>query len=370
MSALFSSIRLAGTTFRNRIVVSPMCQYSAPQGRASAWHMQHLGQYAISGAGLVIIEATAVEAAGRITPLCLSLYDDAQEAALDRVLAVCRASGDARFGIQLAHAGRKGSCHPPWDGGGPLRPVEGAWQTCAPSAIPYDEGRPVPTALDRDGLLRIRDAFVDAAMRADRLDIDVVELHAAHGYLLHSFVSPITNRREDEYGGTLANRLRFPLEVAAALRSAWPAHRVLGARVNASDHAPHGATIEETIVFAKELKALGYDYVCVSSGSLFGGQRLVAAPGYLLPDAARVRREAAIATQVVGMIVDPHAAERAIAAGEADMVAMARAFLDDPRWVWHAATALGVDIDYPPQYSPAHPSRWSAAKIRAEATAS
>jgi NADPH2 dehydrogenase len=370
MSALFSPITLAGTTFPNRIVVSPMCQYSAPQGQASAWHMQHLGQYAISGAGLVIIEATAVEAAGRITPLCLSLYDDAQEAALGRVLEMCRAAGNARFGIQLAHAGRKGSCHMPWDGGSPLRPQEGAWQICAPSAIPYEDGRPAPAALDREGLARIREAFVDAAKRADRLDIDVVELHAAHGYLLHSFVSPITNRREDEYGGGLANRLRFPLEVAAALRSAWPVHRVLGARVNASDHAPGGTTIEETILFARELKALGYDYVCVSSGSLFGGQRLVSSPGYLLPDAARVRREAGIATQVVGMIVDPHAAERAVASGDADMIAMARAFLDDPRWVWHAAAELGVDIAYPPQYSPAHPSRWPAAKLKAQAVAS
>lgn len=364
MSALFSPIALGGMTLRNRIVVSPMCQYSAPDGAAAAWHVQHLGQFVVSGAGLVMIEATAVEAAGRITPLCLGLYTDDQEAALGRVLEICRAVGDARIGIQLAHAGRKASCGLPWHGGAALAAEEGGWTTVGPSPLPYDGTRPPPQALDRAGLDRIRDAFAASTRRAARLGIDAAELHAAHGYLLHSFLSPVSNQRDDAYGGSLDNRMRFPLEVAAAVRAAWPAGRILGARVNSSDFLDGGGTLDDTIAFAAGLKAIGYDYICVSSGSLVGGQRFPSHPGYQLPDAGRLRSEVGIVTQAVGLIASPRLAENAVARGQVDMVAMARAFLDDPRWVWHAAERLGARIDYPAQYGAAHPGRWPAAAAR------
>lgn len=364
MSALFSPITLAETTFPNRIVVSPMCQYSAPKGVASGWHIPHIGQYVISGAGLVILESTAVEQAGQITPSCLGLYTDEQEQALKHVIDVCRAAGPARIGIQLGHSGRKGSCHVPWEGGGPLKAEEGAWAVFAPSAIAFDDKRPVPQALDDAGLRRVHAAFADATQRSARIGFDVVELHCAHGYLLHSFLSPITNKRDDAYGGSRENRMRFPLEVAAAVRAAWPQGKVLGARVNATDFADGGMTLEDTIAFAKELKACGFDYVCVSSGMLFGGQSFKSFPGYLLEPSQRIRKEAGIATQTVGLIVDPKLAEDAIALGKTDMIAMARAFLDDPRWVWHAAETLGVKLDYPVQYVHIDPQRWPGAKLR------
>jgi 2,4-dienoyl-CoA reductase-like NADH-dependent reductase (Old Yellow Enzyme family) len=364
MSALFSPITLAETTFPNRIVVSPMCQYSAPKGVASPWHIPHIGQYVISGAGLVILESTAVEQAGQITPACLGLYTEEQEAALKHLVDVCRYAGPARLGIQLGHAGRKGSCHVPWDGGHALKPNEGAWTVVGPSAIAFDDTRPVPAPLDQAGLTRLRDAFADSTQRAARAGFDVVELHCAHGYLLHSFLSPVTNMRDDDYGGSLENRMRFPLEVAAAVRAAWPKGRALGARVNATDFMDGGATLDDTIAFAKRLKALGFDYICVSSGSLVGGQSFKSFPGYLLEPSQRIRNEAGIATQTVGLIVDPKLAEGAIASGKTDMVAMARAFLDDPRWVWHAAEKLGVDMSYPPQYVHIDPRRWPAAKQR------
>lgn len=369
MSALFSPFKLAETTFDNRIVVSPMCQYSAPEGCASLWHMSHLGQYAMSGAGLALIEATGVTPDGRITPTCLALYNDAQEEALARTLEVVRAAGPARIGIQLGHAGRKASCHAPWiDGGRALKENEGAWQVVGASPIAYDDTRPVPQALDRAGMQRIAEGFANAARRAARLGLDVVELHAAHGYLIHTFLSPLTNHREDEYGGSLDNRMRFPLEVAQAMRDAWPRERALGARINAGDFLAGGASVEDAIAFARALKQIGFDYVCASCGSMVGGQRFSSYPGYLLAHAGRIRREANIATQGVGFIVDPQMAERAVQSGDADMITLARAFLDDPRWVWHAADALGVDISRPPQYASVNPRRWSAAALRAAAS--
>jgi NADPH2 dehydrogenase len=364
MSTLFSPITLAQTTFPNRIVVSPMCQYSAPNGVASGWHIPHIGQYVISGAGLVILESTAVEQVGQITPACLGLYTDEQERALKHVIDVCRDAGPARIGIQLGHSGRKGSCHAPWNGGHALKASEGAWTVLGPSPIAFDDTRPVPAPLDKAGLQRVRDAFAASTRRAARVGFDVVELHCAHGYLLHSFLSPITNKRGDQYGGSRENRMRFPLEVAAAMREAWPMDRVLGARVNASDFMDGGATLEDTAAFATGLKALGFDYVCVSSGSLIGGQTFKSFPGYLLEPSRRIREDAGIATQTVGLIVDPDLAEEAIASGKTDMVAMARAFLDDPRWVWHAAEKLDVKMSYPPQYVHIDPQRWPAAKLR------
>ena len=364
VSKLFSPLALAGSTFSNRIVVSPMCQYNAVDGSATDWHMVHLGQFALSNAGMVLIEATGVEPQGRITPGCLGLYSDENEQALARIVSTFKSVGAMPIGIQLGHAGRKGSSHLPWNGGHGLTKEEGAWSTVSSSAVTYDARHEIPQALDEAGMERIEAAFVEAARRAARIDLDVVELHAAHGYLLHQFVTPVVNRRTDNYGGSRENRLRFPLRIAAALRAAWPRDRVLGARINGPDGVEGGATIEDTIAFAEGLKALGYDYVCVSAGSLVGGQRFEAAPGYLLPHAQAVREATGMTVMGVGMIVDPFLAEEAVAAGRADMVAVARAFLEDPRWVWHAAEKLGVEMPFPPEYRGADPAIWQGARFR------
>jgi 2,4-dienoyl-CoA reductase-like NADH-dependent reductase (Old Yellow Enzyme family) len=366
---LFEPLSLGGLTLANRIAVSPMCQYSAEDGTANDWHLQHLGSLSVSGAGLVIVEQTAVEPAGRISYGCLGLYSDANEAALARVVGLCRRVGSAKLGIQLAHAGRKGSAKLPWEGGGPLTPDAGAWTTAAPSAIPFDDHWPAPQALDEAGLRRIRDAHANSARRADRLGFDLVELLAAHGFLLHSFLSPIANRRTDSYGGSLANRMRYPLQVAAAIREVWPCRKPLGMRITGCDWIDGGITTGEAGAFACELRAIGFDYVCVSSGGIGPQARPVVAPGYQVPLAAAVKKASGIAVQAVGMIVGPHQAEAIVAGGEADCVALARGFLDDPRWVWHAAAALGAEIVYPPQYRRAHPEHWpGAALLRAQLT--
>jgi NADPH2 dehydrogenase len=363
MSRLFMPITLGGVTLTNRIAVSPMCQYSAVEGSATDWHAQHLGSLSLSGAGLLILEATGVEAAGRITPGCLGLYSDANEAALEPVLALCRRWGSAKLGIQLAHAGRKASAKLPWQGGGPLAAGEGEWQTVGASATPFDEGWPAPRQLDEAGLAGIRDAFVAAARRADRLGFDLVELHGAHGYLLHSFVSPISNRRHDGYGGSLDNRMRFPLEVAAAVRAVWPRDKALGMRITGSDWIDGGLTDADAAIFADELHEVGFDYVCVSSGGIGPQARVAVAPGYQVAFAETVKKKSRIAVQSVGMIADPHQAEAIIAEGRADCVALARGFLDDPRWAWHAADALGAEVACPPQYQRARPKLWSGAAL-------
>jgi 2,4-dienoyl-CoA reductase-like NADH-dependent reductase (Old Yellow Enzyme family) len=358
---LFEPITLGGVTLANRIAVSPMCQYSAEDGSANDWHLQHLGALSLSGARHVVVEQTAVEPKGRISHGCLGLYSDANEAALARIVALCRRWGSARLGIQLAHAGRKASARLPWQGGGPL--ARDAWPTAAPSAIPFDDPWPVPEALDESGLARIRDAHVNAARRADRLGFDLVELLGAHGFLLHSFLSPVANRRRDQYGGSLANRMRFPLAVAAALRAVWPRKKALGMRITGCDWLAGGITPEEAGLFAGELREIGFDYVCVSSGGISPQARVVLAPGYQVPFAAAVKRASGIAVQAVGMIADPHQAAAIVADDYADCVALARAFLDDPRWAWHAAAALGVDIAYPPQYRRARPDQWPGAAL-------
>jgi 2,4-dienoyl-CoA reductase-like NADH-dependent reductase (Old Yellow Enzyme family) len=363
MPRLFEPLSLGGINLGNRIAVSPMCQYSAEDGAANDWHLQHLGSLSVSGAALVIVEQTAVEPAGRISHGCLGLYSDADEAALARIVGFCRRAGSAALGIQLAHAGRKGSAKLPWKGGGPLAPDAGAWTTAAPSAIPFDDHWPAPRALDAAGLARIRDAHASAAKRADRLGFDLVEVLAAHGFLLHSFLSPIANRRTDSYGGSLANRLRYPLEVAAAIRQVWPRRKALGMRITGCDWIDGGITTGEAGLFAGELRALGFDYVCVSSGGISPQARPTVTPGYQVPLAAAVRKESGIAVQAVGMIVDPHQAEAVVADGQADFVALARGFLDDPRWVWHAAATLGADVTYPPQYRRARPEHWPGAAL-------
>jgi 2,4-dienoyl-CoA reductase-like NADH-dependent reductase (Old Yellow Enzyme family) len=357
-SALFSPIELRGLRLPNRIVVSPMCQYMSVDGSASDWHLMHLGQFAMGAAGLVITEATHVSAVGRISRRCLGLYSDENELTIKHVVDFCRRHGVAKLGIQLAHAGRKGSAHTPFEGGKALAPDEGAWTTVGPSALPYGPGWHVPQALTKDGLREVKQQFVDAAKRAERIGFDIVELHAAHGYLLHEFLSPISNQRDDEYGGSLENRMRFPLEVFDAVRAVWPGERPLGARVSATDWIDDGWTLEQTVAFAKAMKARGCDFIDVSSGALDPRQQIPMAPGYNVPFAEKVKKETGIAVMSVGMISRARQAEDIVAGGKADMVAIARAIMDDPRWAWHAARELGAETPYAPNYVRCSPAVW------------
>ncbi len=365
MSKLFSPIRLAGQDLSNRIVVAPMCQYSASDGCATDWHLQHLMQLGLSGAGLVVIEATAVERHGRITHGCLGLYSDDCEAALGRVLTAARrvSPPGTKWGIQLAHAGRKGSQQRPWEGGAALRADEDPWQTVSASAIGFADDWHTPHAATRADMDRVRNAFVAAARRSVALGIEAIEVHMAHGYLLHNFISAISNRRSDEYGGSLENRLRFPLEVARAVRAALPKTHALGARITGTDWREDGVDIDQAVALASALKAEGFDYVCVSSGGNAPGLKIPVGPGYHLPYAEAVRRRAGIATRAVGMIADPHQAEAALTDGQADMVALGRAVLDNPRWPWHAAEALGAPMTVPVQYLRGHAPNWPGAAL-------
>lgn len=354
---LFTPVELGGVTLPNRIVVSPMCQYSAVDGSAQPWHQVHYGMLAMSGAGLLCLEATHVEREGRITQGCLGLYSDENEAALKPVIDWVRGwMPGVKLGVQLAHAGRKASAQRPWKGGGPLTQADAPdlpWTTCGPSALAYDPAAKwhTPVALDAVGLKRVKQAFVEAAERSLRLGFDVVELHGAHGYLLSQFLSPLSNQRSDEYGGTADKRRRFPLEVFEAVRRVWPADKALGMRLSAVEWVEGGVTIEDTIETARQLKALGCDFVDVSSGGNAAGQKITLRPGYHVPFSARVRREAGIKTWAVGLITEPEQAEKIIASGEADCTAHARPFLLDPRWAWNAARALGVET--PPLPLPA-----------------
>ena len=360
-SALFSPIRLAGLELSNRVVVSPMCQYSADDGCANDWHLMHLGMLANSGSGLVVVEATHVERHGRITHGCLGLYSDENEAALARVVSQARRRGTAKFGIQLAHSGRKGSAQRPWEGGGALTAAEDPWQTIAASAIPFGDGWHTPREATERDLDRVRDAFVNSAQRALRVGFDAIELHMAHGYLLHGFLSPLSNKRTDQYGGSFENRMRFPLSVARAVRAAVPKEVPLGARITGSDWRDGGLTPDDAVATAKALKAEGLDFLCVSSGGVALDIRNPSDLGYNLPMAGRVKREAGIATRAVGLIVTPEQAEAAVATGAADMVALGRALLDDPHWGWHAAHALGAEVKLPRQYLRAGPKLWAPA---------
>jgi 2,4-dienoyl-CoA reductase-like NADH-dependent reductase (Old Yellow Enzyme family) len=363
-SALFSPIRLAGLDVPNRIVVSPMCQYSADDGVGNDWHMTHLGMLANSGAGMLVIEATHVERRGRITHGCLGLYSDACETALERIVYHCHHIGSAKLAIQLAHAGRKASSQRPWEGAKALTAEEDAWPTIAPSALPFGPGWHTPAAMTEDDMARVTAAFVDAAKRAVRVGFDAVELHLAHGYLLHSFVSPLSNKRNDAYGGSLDGRMRFPLDVAKAVRAAVPREMPLGARITGSDWLDGGLAAADAVTLAKALKAAGLDYIDISSGNITVDSRPPSDPGYNVPLAEPVRREAGIATRVVGMIANAKQAEDIVAEGKADMVAMARAFLDDPHWGWHAAQALGADVARPSQYARSAPKLWPGAALR------
>ena len=349
-SPLFTPFRLRGLTLPNRIVVSPMCQYSAEDGSANDWHLIHLGHLALSGASLLCVEATAVEAIGRITPGCHGLYSDANERALARVVAAIRRHSPISLAIQLAHAGRKGSSEVPWRGGMLIPPEQGGWRPVAPSALPHLPQEAAPVALDRAGLARVRDAFVAAAHRALRLGFDAMELHSAHGYLLHEFLSPLSNRREDEYGGSRDHRMRFPLEVFDAVRAVWPGDRPLGVRISSTDWVEGGWDIEDSVALARELQARGCDWIDCSGGGVSPQQKIPLGPGYQVPFAKRIRAEAGVPTVAVGLITDPKQAEAIVANREADLVALARAMLYDPRWPWHAAAALGGEVRAPEQY--------------------
>jgi 2,4-dienoyl-CoA reductase-like NADH-dependent reductase (Old Yellow Enzyme family) len=359
MSRLFEPFSLGALRLPNRIVIAPMCQYSAEEGSATDWHMIHLGQLSLSGAALLIVEATAVSPEGRISPFDLGLYSDANEAALQRVLAAVRKYSPIAMAIQLSHAGRKASSQPPWEGGGQIRPGQPlGWKTLAPSAVPHSDGEDPPLPLDRAGMDKVRDDFVAAAVRAARLGFEGIEIHMAHGYLLHQFLSPLANHRDDGYGGSLENRMRFPLEVFDAVRAVFPPDRPVWARVSATDWVPDGWDIEGTVALSKQLKARGCAAIHVSTGGLSPAQAIKLAPGYQVPYAQRVKAEVGVPTLAVGLITEPRQAEAIIAAGEADAVSLARAMLYDPRWPWHAAAELGAHVTAPKQYWRSQPRQY------------
>lgn len=360
MPRLFDPLTLAGLTLSNRIVVSPMCQYSAVDGLVQPWHTVHLGQLAMGDPGLILLEATAVEPIGRITAGCLGLYDGATEEAMARLVAELRSlNPNARtpIGLQLGHAGRKGSSHLPWEGGRQIPLADGGWTCVAPSALAHQDGEEAPLALAEAGLEALTSRYVEATKRAARVGFDAVELHAAHGYLLHQFLSPVANRREDRWGGTLDNRMRFPLAVLAAVRDAWPEGRPLGIRLSATDWDEASSwTLDEALVFAERCEALGVDWIDVSSGGVSRAQKIRTGPGYQVPFAEAIKARVGPAVMAVGSITEPAQAEQILVNGQADLVALARAFLYDPRWVWHAARELGASVSVPCPYWRSEPA--------------
>ena len=354
---LFEPVSLGPLKLDNRIIIAPMCQYSAEDGAATDWHLIHLGQLALSAAGLLVIEATGVEAEGRISPADLGLYSDQCETALARVLEGVRRYSTMPVAIQLAHAGRKASTDLPWKGGRQIAPdAKNGWQNFAPSPYPFHPGDVPPVALDQGGLKRVRDAFATTAKRAARLGLEGIEVHSAHGYLLHEFLSPLSNQRSDTYGGSLENRMRFPLEVFDAVREAFPADRPVWVRFSATDWAEGGWTVEDSIVYAKALKQRGAAAIHVSSGGLTPKQQIKMGPLYQVPFSKQIKDGANIQTIAVGLITEPREAEEILQKGDADMIALARAALYDPRWPWHAAAELGAKIKPPPQYLRSAPS--------------
>lgn len=359
VSKLFSQFQLGPIDLANRIVVSPMCQYIADQGKANDWHLMHYGNLSIGAGALIIFEATHVSAQGRITHECLGLYDEETEHALRRVVSFCREHGQAKLGIQLAHAGRKGSTKSPMQGGAALKASENPWETLAPSALAFADGWHTPRSMTTDDLVRVKSEFVESAKRAVRLGFDVIELHAAHGYLLNQFTSPLSNHRTDAYGGDeLIKRLAYPLEVFDAVKEVVPMHIALGARISGTDWVENGLNPEEMIVFARELEKRGCHFVDVTSGQLDSRQKIQFAPGFNLPFSRKIKSELTMAAMGVGMITTPLQAEEAVSSGSADLIAIARGAMDNPRWVWHAAKELGVNLNYVPNYQRCHPSVW------------
>ncbi len=354
MSLLFTPLHLpsrrGGLTLANRIVVAPMCQYQGVDGCATDWHLMHWGQLLNGGAGMVTIEATGVVPEGRITPSCLGLWDDTTEAAMaDKLHRARQLAPQTAVCIQLAHAGRKASSAIPWQGGQLLSPEQGGWQTVGPSAIPHLPTEAPPHALTPQELNDLVAAFVLAAKRAERIGVDAIELHCAHGYLLHQFLSPLANQRTDAYGGSFDNRTRFPLEVFKAVRAAYDG--VLGLRLSATDWVEGGWDLPQSVEFAKLLKAAGCDFIHASSAGVSPQQKIVLGAGYQVPFASDIRAATGLATTTVGLITEPLQAEAILQAGDADLIALARAFLYEPRWGWHAAAALGGSVE-------AHPSYW------------
>ena len=359
MSALFTPFRVGSLELANRIVIAPMCQYSAVDGCMTDWHVIHLGHLALSGAALLTIEATAVLPEGRITYGDVALWNDATEAAIARTLETIRHWSDIPIAIQLAHAGRKASTELPWKGGSQIASDHpNGWQTFAPSAIPFENGQQSPVALDRDGLTRVREAFAEAAHRAARLGVDAVQLHCAHGYLLHEFLSPLSNRRDDEYGGSLENRMRFPLEVFDAVRAAFPADRAVSMRVSGTDWVDGGWDINQTIAFAQALEARGCAAMHVSSGGLTPAQQIPLGPSYQVPLARAVKKATRIPVIAVGLITEFEQAEAIVGTGDADLIALARTILFNPRWPWHAAAHFGAHVKAPEQYLRSQPQQY------------
>jgi 2,4-dienoyl-CoA reductase-like NADH-dependent reductase (Old Yellow Enzyme family) len=348
MSRLFSAFSLRGVEFRNRVFVSPMCQYSSRDGLPNDWHMVHLGSRAVGGAGLVCVEATGVSPEGRISPGDTGLWSAEHTRAFAPIASFIKLQG-ARAGIQLAHAGRKASTDVPWRGGKHLSEEQGGWQTIGPSAVPFGDW-PAPREMTGADIETVTLQFADAARRAHEAGFEVVELHMAHGYLLHEFLSPLSNRREDEFGGSLENRARFPLLVTEAVREVWPRELPLFARISATDWVEGGWDLEQSVQFSRWLKARGVDLVDCSSGALVPGARIPVAPGYQVPFAEAIRREAGVATGAVGLITEPEQAEEIIASGRADAVFLARAELRDPYWPLRAARQLGAEAPWPVQY--------------------
>jgi 2,4-dienoyl-CoA reductase-like NADH-dependent reductase (Old Yellow Enzyme family) len=352
---LFQPLSLRGLQLANRIVVSPMCQYSANDGHVSDWHLMHVGNLALSGAGLLIMEMTSIEARGRISPHCLGLWQDSQVEALKPVLDFCRRHSDVALAVQIAHAGRKASCAPPWQGGGQLTTEQGGWQAVAPSAVSFADDQIPPRALGRDEIKQLIDDFAAATRRAGMAGYDAIELHGAHGYLLHQFLSPLSNRREDEYGGDLDNRMRLVLEVFDACRAEWPASKPLGIRLSATDWLPGGWDLDQTLKLAQKLVERGCDWIDVSSAGLSPKADIQVGPGYQVPFAEAVRQTTGITTMAVGLITGAQQAEQILQNGQADLVALARGLLYNPRWPWHAAAELGVELPYPNQYQRCNP---------------
>jgi 2,4-dienoyl-CoA reductase-like NADH-dependent reductase (Old Yellow Enzyme family) len=354
MPNLFDPISLRELTLRNRIVVSPMCQYSANDGFLNDWHFVHLASRAVGGAGLVFTEATAVTPEGRISPEDLGIWDDVHANAFGRVARFVKGEG-AAFGIQLAHAGRKGSTKRPWDGQGRITPDDGGWEPLGPSAVPFADNYPTPRAMMHDDIAAAVDAFRRAALRALGVGFDIVEVHAAHGYLIHEFLSPLSNVRTDEYGGSFDNRIRFCVEVVDAVREVWPEPLPLAVRISATDWADGGWDIGQSVELGRRLTGHGVDLIDCSSGGNVAQQKIQVGPGYQVPFAERIRREAAIATGAVGMITDAKQADAVIRSGQADVVLLAREMLRDPYWPLRAARELGHDVTWPAQYLRAAP---------------
>jgi len=351
---LFTPYEMRGLTLENRIVLSPMCQYAASEGNASDWHLMHLGQFACANVGLIITEATGVEPRGRISPHCLGLYSDENQAALARVVRFCKEYGRSKFGVQLAHAGRKSSTPASFLARKPIPPEEGGWTPLSPSDY-EDNSHPRPQVMTLADIAQAQRDFVQAVRRAAAIGVDLIELHFAHGYLINSFLSPLINRREDQYGGSPENRMRFGLEIFEQCRAAFPDERPIGVRISAVDWVEGGWTLEDSCVLARELKARGCDYICCSSGGVTLDQKITPGPGYQTPFAEAVRREGAIATMAVGQIWEPQQAEDVLQAGKADMIALGRKFMSNPHWAWTAATYFQQPLPYPPRYRVAHP---------------